>query len=102
MAEELGNAPHLPQEICRDQRGRTIFVEGELKRFANRLERDKVAPIFHMVVYAFNCDQKHEKHPPPVMHTDFVSGGGHDVPGGLNATIRSLEVVLAALKKRVQ
>jgi hypothetical protein len=92
-------------EACLEQKQRTKQVERELKKMMNRLERDKVAAVFQLQVYAFNCsDRKHDRSVAPhPFHLDYVGGGGRfDVPNSLQATIKALEHSLAELKKRVQ
>ena len=104
-SKELFAGPPEQQQVCRDQVQRTKFVEREHKRFAGRLERDKVAFVFGLTVYAFNCtDGRHNlKETPHPFHLDYVAGGGHsEVPGAVQATIHALEHALAELKKRVQ
>lgn len=94
----------MVNEVCKDQRERTRFAEDELKRLARRLERDKVASIFQVQVYAFNCtDPGCQKHGPHPFHLNYVAGGSRfDVPDALPNTIKALEHVVAELKKRVQ
>lgn len=90
--------------VCSDQKKRTAFVEKELKKTANRLERDQVASVFHLQVYAFNCTnkEKHGNNPAP-LHVYYVAGGGRfDVPGALQSSIKALEHALAELKSRVK
>lgn len=91
-------------DVCPERQKRTANVERELRKTSNRLERDKIASVFHVEVYAFNCgDKRHEKDGPDPFHIDYVAGGGRwEVPGALQASIRALEHALAELKKRVQ
>ncbi len=99
----MSDLPELTQDstVCREQKQRTLQVEKELRKTSNRLERDKIAPVFQLTVYAFNCgDERHKE--PAAMHLDYVAGGGVTVPGGLQTTIAALEHALAELKKRVQ
>jgi hypothetical protein len=93
---------HDGSDLCFEQKQRAKQVEHELHKLANRLERDKVANIFHLQVFAFNCDdKKHDK--PHTLHFDYVAGGGRlDVPNSLQTTIKALEHALAQLKKQVQ
>jgi len=90
--------------VCPEQKHRTRAVEKELKKLGNRLERDRIASVFHLQLYAFNCgDKRHESEGPHPMHIDYVAGGTRwDVPSSLQAAIRALEHALAELKKKVQ
>lgn len=101
------NLPELTQspDVCPEQKRRTLFVEQEARRMANRMEDQHVASVFSVNVYAFNCsDKRHDlKATPHPFHLDYIAGGGRlDVPGALNSTIRALEHCLAELKKRAQ
>lgn len=91
-------------EMCFEQKQRVKSVEKELHKMANRLERDKIASLFQLQVVAFNCDD--ERHTEPnALHFDYVAGGGRvggDIPGALQAVIKSLEHALGELKKKVQ
>lgn len=87
---------------CWEQKQRTRVVERELKKLSNRLERDKIAHVFHLQVFAFNCDDRKHKEP-DAFHMDYVAGTGHgEIPDSLYVTIRALEHALAELKKKVQ
>lgn len=100
----MNDLPELVQDptVCREQKQRTLHVEREARKMDNRLERDKVATVFHLVAYAFNCgDERHKE--PGAMHLDYIAGGGRvTVPNSLQFTIKALEHALAELKKRVQ
>jgi hypothetical protein len=92
-------------EACFDQKQRTKAVERELRKTANRLERDKIASVFQLQVFAFNCtDRRHDRAiAPDPFHCDYVAGGSRfDIPNSLQGTIKALEHALAELKKRVQ
>jgi hypothetical protein len=87
-------------EACPDQKLRTKQVEREARRLVGHLKDDKIALIFQIQVYAFNCANHDEK---DKFHIDYVAGGGQwNVPGELQSTIRALEHALSELKKRVQ
>ncbi len=90
-------------EACTEQRQRTRAVEKELKRLTNRLERDKIASIFHMQVYGFNCsDKRHSEK--STIHVDYVGGGTSRLEdaGAVQSVIHALEHALNELRKRVQ
>jgi hypothetical protein len=89
-------------EMCFEQKQRVKSVEKELHKMANRLERDKIASLFQLQVVAFNCDDKRHTEP-NALHFDYIAGGArHEVPGALQAVIKSLEHALAQLKQKVQ
>lgn len=86
---------------CNEQKQRARQVAHEAERLANRLERDKIAVLFQIQVYGFDCsDASHEK---AASHMDYTAGGGRlNVPGTLQVVIKALEHSLAALKAQVQ
>lgn len=92
---------HDPAGACNEQKQRTRQVSHEAERLANRLERDKIAVLFQIQVYGFDCsDASHEK---AASHMDYIAGGGRlKVPGTLQVVIKALEHSLAALKAQVQ
>lgn len=92
----------MSDDICFEQKQRTRFVEGEMRRAAARMEKDKVSCLFQLQVYAFPCtDRRHEE---PSYHSDYCAGGGSKitVPGATETIIKALEHCLAELKKRTQ
>ena len=100
----MSELPEVTQDpnVCREQKQRTLQVEKESRKMANRLERDRVAQVFQLTVFAFNCDDARHKEP-HTFHMDYCAGGGRfDVPNALQTVIKSLEHALAELKKRMQ
>lgn len=105
MNEEIEKEKPVEQPsepICKDRQIRTKSVVRENRKAGNRLERDGIAPVFYLQVYAFNCTNHVEK---DVAHIDFCGGATNHlmgIPTALQMTIAALESTLVELKKKVQ
>ena len=90
----------LDHEACFEQKQRAKKVEKELRKMAGRLEQDKIASVFHLQVYGFQCENR--RHTGVVSHVDYVAGGTGHLNNNVQVVIKALEHALSELRKRVQ
>lgn len=98
----MADAEKLEVKSCPGQFGHHDVRPLHLGHLRSRLAQRKIAPLVQFMVYTFNCPEKtHES--PEEFHVDFVSVGSNvAVPGGLQQSIAAVEVLLAALKAKLQ
>ena len=89
----------MDQEACKTQLDAVEFAKKEGEHTFKRFRRHKFAPMFQLLVFAYNCREHEAK---DMLHHSYIAAGAHDdIPGYLQSTIDALENVLTALKAKL-